>query len=196
MLENPRIKLGILVATVWCATAGTQPLQAQQDVRILRGSFVFESGHGELNISGTQGFSFQAAAHVSGGFFEAYSQCEFPECAPGTVVNLNAGWSGNDLGGSARYRGTAYDAVGSLAADSSAGVLFSGTVTMPEMSDGPVSVSVPFRLSGSFAYGLNGPAWERVALGGGGTATVYLRPGYEGTSWIIERVVFDFAPGR
>jgi hypothetical protein len=196
MVGTSRLRLGILVTILWCASAGTSVLNAQQDVRILRGTFVFEGGGGQLDISGTRGFEFQAGASIAGGFFEAYSQCQFPECAPGTVVNLNAGWSGNDLGGSARYRGTAYESVGGLAADSSAGVLFSGTVTMPEMSDGPVSVSVPFRLSGSFAYGLNGPAWERVALSGGGTATLYLRPAYEGTSWSLERVVFDFAPGR
>jgi hypothetical protein len=195
MMEKARLKVGILVAIVWSAV-GAQPLGAQQDVKILRGSFVFATGHGQLDISGTQGFSFQAGASISGGFFEGYSQCEVPECAPGTVVNLNAGWSGNDLGGDARYRGTAYDAVGSLSADSSAGVLFSGTVTMPEMSEEPVSVAVPFQLSGSFAYGLNGAAPERVGLSGGGTATLYLRPAYEGTSWIIERAVFDFAPDR
>jgi hypothetical protein len=62
------------------------------------------------------------------------------------------------------------------------------------MSDEPVSITVPFGFSGSFFYGLNGAELQSVSLTGGGNATLLLRPDFEGISWIIDRVVFDFDP--
>ena len=65
---------------------------------------------------------------------------------------------------------------------------------MPPMSDEPVTITVPFELSGSFFYGLTGAELRSASLTGGGDATLLLRPDFEGTSWIIDRVVFDFDP--
>ena len=193
MLRNRRAStLG--VAAILGIFAG-QLLTAADDVVVIkRGTFSFEAGEGQLDVSGTQGFAFTARVSISGGFFNAYEQCQFPECAPGTTVDLNAQWTGNDLPGDGRLRGVTYDNVGSLDADSSAGIQFSGTVTMPPMSDQPVSITVPFEIVGSFAYGLTGAASERVSLTGGGNATLFLSPAHGGTSWAIDRVVFDFDP--
>jgi hypothetical protein len=113
---------------------------------------------------------------------------------PGTVLDVHAFWSGNDLGGIAKLRGITYEKVGSLDSDSSAAMGISGSVTMPPLSDGPVSVTVPFEFAGSFAYGLNGPDPQRALLAGGGRATFFLRLHDEGTTWVIQRVVFDFNP--
>jgi hypothetical protein len=65
---------------------------------------------------------------------------------------------------------------------------------MPAMSDGPVTLTVPFEFSGSFAHGLTGSEVQQTPLTGGGEATLLLQPGFDGTSWIIERVVFEFDP--
>src|SRR5688500_13785276 len=143
MLRNRRAGR-LAVAAVLAGFTG-QLLTAADDVVVIKqGTFSFAAGEGQLDVSGTQGFAFTAAVNISGGFFNAYEQCQFPECAPGTTVDLNAMWTGNDVGGDARLRGIQYDNVGSLDADSSAGIHFTGTVTMPPMSDQPVSITVPF----------------------------------------------------
>ena len=107
MLRNRRAST-LAVAAILSVFAG-QLLTAADDVVVIKsGTFSFEAGNGQLDISGTQGFTFAAEVDISGGFFDAYNQCRLPECAPGTTVDLNAGWSGNDLIGQARLRGVTY----------------------------------------------------------------------------------------
>jgi hypothetical protein len=194
MLRNRRA--GTIAGAAVLAVFAGQLLTAADDVVVIKGgTFSFEAGNGQLDISGTQGFTFASEVDLSGGTFGAYDLCQVPECPPGTTLDLDAGWSGNDLLGRARLRGITYDDVGRLDGDSGAVIRFSGTVTMPPMSDEPVSIAVPFRFSGRFSYGLTGPEeFESVSLTGGGDATLLLRPDFEGTSWIIDRVVFDFDP--
>ncbi len=100
MLRNRRAST-LAVAAILSVFAG-QLLTAADDVVVIkRGTFSFEAGDGQLDVSGTQGFAFTAGVAISGGFFDAYDQCQFPECAPGTTVDLNAQWTGNDLPGEA-----------------------------------------------------------------------------------------------
>jgi hypothetical protein len=193
MLTNRRVS-ALAVAAIISVFAG-QLLTAADDVVVIKsGAFTFEARNGQLDISGTQGFTFASEVDLSGGTFGAYDICQTPECPPGTTLDLDAGWSGNDLIGQARLRGITYHNVGGLDADSGAVIRFSGTVTMPPMSDEPVTITVPFGFSGTFAYGLTGEEREVFSLTGGGEATLLLRPDFEGISWIIDRVVFDFDP--
>ena len=63
---------------------------------------------------------------------------------------------------------------------------------MPEMSDGPVSITAPFDFSGRFSYGQLGPRPQEALLAGGGRVTLLLRPNVDGTSWELQRAVFQF----
>jgi hypothetical protein len=190
MFLNRCARVGTFVVILAALTAHSADAQA---VSIRRGTFVFQENVGELNISGNRGFSLQAGVTLDGGRFGAISTCNpQPECTPGRTVELDAFWSGNDLQGRATYRGETYDDVGALDGDSAAEIAFSGTVTMPAMSDppAPVTVTVPFDFAGRFAFGLTGPEPQSVLLSGGGRVSLTLQP--NGEAWTIERAVFRF----
>jgi hypothetical protein len=194
MYGYARVRIGMLTAML--AGAAKQPASADV-VSLKRGNFVFEAGVGNLDITGNHGFSLRAGVNLDGGRFEAYSRClSVTPCPPGTEVELDAFWGGNAVQGSATFRDVIYEDVGAFEGDSSAEIAFSGSVTMPEASDPPVSVSVtvPFDFAGAFAYGLNGPEPQRVLLSGGGRVTLTLQPIFDGEAWAwaIERAVFEF----
>jgi hypothetical protein len=169
-------------------------LTAADVVSIKRGLFSFQNGAGDLDISGNKGFRFVSRVFVSGGIFNPYSQCQTPDCPPGAVVSLEGRWIGNDARGSATFMGKTYDDVGGGDSDSGADIAFAGSVTMPPMSDGPVSVTAPFDFSGSFAYGLTGSDPQEVLLAGGGRVILLLQPNVDGNSWELVRADFEFTP--
>jgi hypothetical protein len=186
------VRVGLAVAIL--VGAASQSASAEV-VSIRHGSFVFEGGAGVLDISGNRGFRLRVGVTIDGGRFEAFSQCsEFTPCPPGTTVNLDASWSGNDAQGTATLRGTAYNDVGAQDGDSAVSIGFSGSFTAPQMTDSPVTITVPFDFSGSFAYGLNGPEPQQALLSGGGHVTLTLRPSSDQSGWILERAVFAFSP--
>ena len=189
----------VRMAMVVAILAGAFPYSAAAEVIAIKdGTFIFEGngspnqGTGRVEISGNKAFTFSAGVDISGGRFNLYSQCQTPDCPPGAVVSLDAFWSGNDLQGTATLRGKTYNDVGGLDSDSGAAAGFSGSVTMPEMTGGSVAVTVPFEFSGRFSYDLFGPRPKEALLAGGGRVTVFLRPNSEGTSWELERAVFQF----
>jgi hypothetical protein len=193
MRRSSFLKVGILLATL--ATTATHQVGAESGIiTIKQGTFIFEEGVGHLDIAGNHRFRFVAAADISGGRFNAYTQCQSWECPPGAVVNLDARWTGNDLPGSAQLRGKTYENVGGLDSDSAADVGFAGSVTMPPMSGEPTAITAAFDLSGAFAYDLLGANPQRDLLAGGGRVTLSLRPNADGSSWEIQRAVFEFIP--
>lgn len=191
MFRQLFVRTGIVLSVLTAAAA--RPAMAEV-ITIKQGTFTTESeSGGRLSIAGTRGFTMDAGTHF--GFFNAFNQCSVPECVPGTVVEINAGWSGNDLPGTATLRGQTYPDLGGPMSPNGAEILFSGQITMPPMSDGPVSVTVPFDFAGEFRYGpdLDTPQ-QKAFLTGGGFVTFLLKPFQDGTSWFIESVEFEFRP--
>jgi hypothetical protein len=189
MFGHSLVKMGIIVALL----PGVAAPATAEVISILHGTFVFEVGEGgALDISGNRGFKLEAFA-FPGGRFDAEDTCRSPDCPPGTVVQLGAVWVGSDLPGTARLRGQRYEDVGGLTSPSSAAIEFSGEVTMPPMSDGPESITVPFDLTGTFVYG-EGQGSQTALLSGGGEVTLFLEP-YPGVnSWQVRGAVFEFRP--
>jgi hypothetical protein len=182
-------KFGIVLAILVCAA---RPAESQV-ISIIDGTFISEGGGGQLNISGTQAFRLEAAALT--GRFDAVDQCFVPECPPGTVVELGARWIGNDLPGTATLRGKTYDDVGGLDSLNSADVRFAGQFVMPPLSDGPVSITVPFDFAGRFAYSEDLSEVQDALLTGGGQVTLVLEQLFQG-SWSIRSAAFEFRPVR
>jgi hypothetical protein len=189
------MRVGTFVAILTVAvvhSAAAEVIAIKEGTFVFEGSGTSEEGTGRLDISGTKNFTFSASVDISGGRFNLYSQCKTPDCPPGAVVPLDAFWSGNDLMGTATLRGKTYSDVGGLESDSGAAAGFSGSVTVPPMTGGPVSVTVPFDFSGRFSYDLFGTHPREALLAGGGGVTLFLRPNIDGTSWELQRAVFQF----
>jgi hypothetical protein len=159
-------------------------------VAIKDGTFIYDAQHpGLLDISGTSAFTLMA--HALTGTFNAVDQCNFtPECQPGDVVEIRAQWLGNDLPGTAQLRGKTYEDLGGLNSPNSVAIQFSGQVTMPAMSDGPTTVTVPFDFTGLFKYEVPDGVGTAVLIGGG-LVTFALEPSLE-NSWRISSAVFEF----
>jgi hypothetical protein len=182
------VKMGIITA---CLSGVAAPVKAQ-DITIRHGTFVFERGvGGTLDISGNRGFRLEASASTSGRF-DPMDQCNLtPECPPETVIGLNSMWVGLDLPGTARFRGTTYGDVGGLDSPNSAGIEFFGEFTMPPMSDGPASITVPFTLAGTFLYG-DAQGSQTAFLSGGGEVTLFLERYPGENSWQVQGAEFEF----
>jgi hypothetical protein len=193
MIGHRFVKTGIVLSLLTVATA--RPATAEV-ITILRGTFVSDRGEwgGSLDIEGNRGFTLEADALL--GFFGAFNACSVPECPPGTVVEINAGWSGNDLPGTATLRGKTYPDVGGHSTWNSAFIRFSGQITMPPMAEGPVSITAPFDFAGRFTYSPDLSSPSEALLTGGGVVTFLLEPYPDGTntSWIVRRAEFDFRP--
>ena len=173
---------------------GARPA-ADEIVSIVGGTFIFDEGGNErrLDISGTKGF--QADAVPLGGRFNAFDQCSSAECQPGRTVSISAAWSGNDLPGTGRIRGTTYPDLGGLDGPNSLSIGLEGSVTMPPLSDGPVTVEASFEFAGRFAFAdsLEDPT-QVALLAGGGTVTLVLERFPSLDSWRITRAEFQFRP--
>lgn len=187
--------VGVAVACVALAA----PSVARADViAITNGSLSWTGPAAELFIHGTSGFSLTSSVSPEAGVFEPRFQCvSTGECAPGTSISLESGWSGNDLQGTATYQGTTYANVGGLGAESAqASIRFSGSVLAPPYSGGVTTVTAPFNFSGMFAYP-TGPhfALTTVPLVGRGTAWLQLTPFDPGSpmgGYSLTALRFDF----
>jgi hypothetical protein len=189
-------RVGATVA-ILLASSAVDPAAAQErSLAIQRGTFVFDTttDMGTLDASATGGLRLNATMSLADGNFGAIDLCGNPDCGPGTVVDLSAGWGGLGVAGTARFRGTTYS-MGGLSSDASLVLAFSGEAIMPPFTDGEVTVSAPFDFAGLFTTGLNGGEAQQALLTGGGTATLTLVPQGEGLgTWFITRVVFEFQP--
>jgi hypothetical protein len=186
MGRRSMLKTGCCVAVL---ILGTAVSAATQVIAIRQGTVTIPLfPPASVNISGTSGFKLQGAAVGWG--FTAMTQCE-EGCPPGSVVALDAEIAGSNFNGIARLRGTLYEDIGSIGSSENVVLIFSGQVTMPPMSDGPVTVTVPFDLTGSFSYEKDGEG-HTAPLTGGGRVTLLLEPAPDGTTWIVTRADFDF----
>lgn len=149
-------------------------------IRIVAGTLIWDGttdnvdgSSADLNLRGQQGFTFEASTGF--GRFGP-TRCATPECLPGTMVDLDAFWSGADLDGIATLRGQTYTEVGVVGGSASMSAEWSGGLTIPAGFSGG-SLEAPFLFSGSFTY-LSGPNDEisRLGLRGGGTATLSFSP--------------------
>lgn len=190
MSGQSRPKPGIFVAVAVLATALPA---AAQSVTITRGSVdipLFPPA--SVDVAGTRGFRLLGAGIGWG--FTAMTVCGEPgACPPGTVVPLDAEIAGSNFNGTARLQGSVYQDIGSFENLTNVVLRFSGTVTMPAMSDGPIAVSVPFELTGEFVYEKDGEL-RSIPLMGEGIATLFLEPADGG--WIVTRGVFEFGHVR
>ncbi len=155
-----------------CAVFLTPAIVSADPIGLTGGAVdVLASGPVEVSLIGDE-FSFAGHAHITGGIFEP-QQCVVPECPPGTSVSLRAMWAGNDLGGTAVYRGSTYTAVGGL--DDTSGQMLIELISSFVIPPGGGLVLAPFTLNGQFAYPV-GPHNEPfpVMLTGRGTAHVWL----------------------
>jgi hypothetical protein len=191
MFGHSFVKMGIIAA---CLGSFAAAPATGQDITVRHGTFVFEVGEGGvLDISGNRGFRLEASALTSGRF-DAADQCRFtPDCPPETSLELGGVWIGLDLPGTARFRGKTYGDLGGFDSPNSAGIEFFGQFTMPPMSDGPVSISVPFTFAGTFLYG-DAQGSQTAFLSGGGEVTLFLEPFPGENSWRVQAAEFEFRP--
>jgi hypothetical protein len=192
MIPHTFVKTGILLS--FCFLLIAAPVTAADEViAIKEGTFGFESGEGRLDISGTRNFRLNALVFLHGGFFPAFDLCQLPECPPGTELELTARCSGLDVFGNVELRGRSFPTVST----DDVGVVFgfSGSVTLPAISGGTVTVSVPFDFAGTFGYDLDTSEPKQALLTGGGDATLTLVPHPEDNQkWLIEKIEFQFQP--
>jgi hypothetical protein len=185
------VKTGIVFAILMTAAASA----SAEVITIVRGTFVFEEGGGPINITGNKGFTFVGSADSRA--FPPYQNCATtPDCPPGTVLDLGFRVGFSDLPGTATLRGTVYPAVGDFNSPKRALFEFDGQVTLPALSDEPISITVPFDFAGRFIYA---PDFETEAqealLTGGGVVTLTFEPFGAGTNaWRFRRAEFEFRP--
>jgi hypothetical protein len=170
------------------ATAAAEP------VRITSGH-VFVPGitePGDMNISGTQGFSLSA---IVGNNPNAFWTCSVPECVGGTPLDLFFQLGGPLLSNArATLNGVTYPDVDGAISPAYTNSDFYGTAFAPPVSGGPETITAPFTFVGGFYLAGSGLLRE---LTGAGTATLFLRP-YEpldgfAPSWSIDAIRYDFA---
>jgi hypothetical protein len=192
MGRRSRLKTGICLAVM---LLGVPVHAAAQLIVIRQGAFTIPHWlpPAYVDISGTRGFKFQGVAVGWG--FTAMTQCG-EGCPPGLIVELDAEAAGSNLNGTARLQGTTYPDIGSISTHESLVLRFTGQVMMPPMSDGPVTVTVPFDFAGQFSYETAGVPQPTVLLTGGGRATLFLEPSPDGASWIVTAAEFDFQSVR
>lgn len=185
MVMNSVAKRGTLLALLFVVVTAAAPVSAQDVVRINHGTLVWTVPISSFDLSGTKGFRAEGGFSTLDGFFP----CFFEGCPGGTVLDLSASWGGLGIGERARLRGVEYP-LGALS-DESASVFFfvdAGSITLPPVTEGTVTLSTPFQFTGSFSAPTTG-----ASLTGAGIATVTLGPGDPGT-WGIQQVVFEFFP--
>src|SRR5215468_5367166 len=177
----------VLAFAVLIVVSIAAPLRAE-DLQIFSGSLDVNEVNGKLILAGDRGFTFQASVATGAGVFvPAHCNAGPLVCTPGTVVSLEAQWSGLDLTGAATLDGITYKVDG--VADNSMSVLFSGSVVMPAFTNASTTVSAPFTLSGTFSH-----TGGSETLHGSGTATVFLSPhlGAPGV-WRVDGVLYRLA---
>ena len=165
-------------------------------IRVLSGSFSWNSlagSGGPLELVGTDGFSLSAFAQ----FGNAGPGCCLQ---PGEETIVFGGWSGNDLPGTATYRGETFTNLGGPVSANQLRVEFvSDPFTLPlVLTTGATTVDVPFTLTGTFrgAPGNGNFAQPTVMadLLGQGIGTVLLFPLPSLELWQTSTVTLTLSP--
>jgi hypothetical protein len=146
---------------------------------------------GTLLLASEPGFTFVGGVGVVGGFFGPWVSC-LP-CAPGSPVNFNATWGGNDLHGTATFNGVTYEGLGSLAPNSPSGLVeFTSTGTVMAPVDGVIAtLQAPFDFQGRFFF--PGASPESPTFIGAGTATVTLFRPSNDIPWSFQSAGYQFS---
>jgi hypothetical protein len=193
MFRQAAVKVGTLVAILMIGMAA--PVTAEV-IAITGGTAVIQRGADELHIKGTRGFRLDAGLFSPPAFYVPELMCfGGQECQPGTVVPLDGVFSGGDVSGEAQLRGKTYPDIGSAASRNQAHLEFSGEVTMPPLTEGPISIRVPFEFAGLFFYAPDMVSEQQQALlTGGGFVTLTFDPYPAGNAWIFQRAEYEFRP--
>jgi hypothetical protein len=186
-------RLSTVVAVLALSVSILSPVHAADGVAVTSGTMVFSSHLGQIDLRGRSGFRLQARVDDVGGLFAPNLQCEVPECPPGTVVDLYATWSGQDLWGTASLRGSGY-LLGSEGEGGAAGlIVFFGSVVLPDFTpSGTAEVRAPFTVAGLLSP-VSAAGSIPEPFSGGGTATLQLTMTADGTSWAISGVTYAVA---
>ena len=143
---------------------------------------------GSIQLSGA-GFTF--SGHTGTGYVAAGNQYVVG-VAPGVTLDLQASWSGHDVGGSVTFNGQEFLAgpvnAGVINKYAEAGVSWGGTLTIPSSFSGGM-VTAPFAFSGAFALP-DGTGFHRILVTGSGTTTLTLVPS-EGL-FRLSAISYDF----
>jgi hypothetical protein len=186
-----RLSTVLSVAAIFGLTL--MPSDASEGTRVTSGAMHFEDTVGGITLEGQSGFRMEAGVDVTGGVYDPWNQCLFPECQPGTEVSLFAHWIGLDLNGTVSLRGKTYVLGQEGEGGAFGSVEFDGSVILPEFtSSGTAEVSAPFLFSGQVAPDNPSGLIEFEPISGSGIATLFLSIGYDGTSWSVDRATYEF----
>lgn len=196
MTRYPLVKTCVLLSVLVVAVA---PSMAQDEelVSIKRGTFEiltgpFDANQNELHIRGNKGFVMNGRVQID--LWPSVQECLFGACPPGAVVDLSLIRSGMDVAFDGKLRGVRFVTFGGISEDIAGRMAFSASITMPPMSEGPVTVTAPFEFAGLVSSS-EGALPSRTLLLGGGIVTATLDPNpFETGSWVIQRIVFTFRP--
>jgi hypothetical protein len=174
----------LLVACVWLPI-GIGDASAQE-ITVDRG-YVWMYGPNPgllaMTLGGTHGFTFHLDRDRPALDTFGILPCSGESgCPSGVAVDLGVRWAGS-IPGQATLDGTLHPHVGDV---DTLSVELSGSVVLPDSGD-VRTVTAPFALAGTFAT-----ASATLALGGGGTAIVYLTPNATRDGWILNRVDYSF----
>ena len=177
------------------------PKSSTERITITGGSWAFDSStdRGELNASGTNGFSVKALvgleAGPAGGVFDSCTGVA--GCPPGTEQPFLGHWTGGDvILPEVSYRGTKYPVNGAVD-DSTIGLLASGFVRLPAASTGgegaEATASAAFHFGTVFDYaGAPGQPTGRALLVGGGKADFVFSWSTVDQAWYLKRATLTF----
>jgi hypothetical protein len=195
MFRQAFARVGILVAISMIGVAA--PVTAEV-IAITGGIAVIQRGPDEIHIQGTRGFKLDAGISSPPAFYRPEHMCfGGEECQPGTVVSLDGVFSGGDVSGEARLRGKTYPDIGGADSRNQVHLEVSGEVTMPPLTDAPISIRVPFEFAGIFFYAPDQTSEQQQALlTGGGFVTLTFDPYPAGNAWIFQRAEYEFRPAQ
>lgn len=168
--------------------ASVLPLSGDSGTRVTSGALMFASHVGVIDIAGQHGFRMRANVDDVGGIFAPANQCGDLDCVPGTMVNLEAKWSGLDLRGTLLFKGQSYP-LGSEGTTGALGLVdFEGSLVLPPFNDrGTVDVDAPFTLTGFVEFE---DTLAREPISGAGVATLQFKRSADGSAWQFSNATY------
>ncbi len=183
----PRIVVAILTLGIVCAAGAVHA----DPIRLTQGALVGDNIRARLDAASSDGqFVIHGLGDSVGGIYTPVQQCNFtPDCVPGTVVGLDAMWSGSDFFGEVIANGVSYPLSMS---STNALVSFTGSWTAPAFAGrSTTTVSAPFQFEGSVLYP-PGSGVPPTSLIGDGIATLGLQWTPLG-AWEVHSTRYQFA---
>lgn len=139
-----------------------------------------------VNLSGA---NFVFTGQTGNGVFTPRDVCNFPECVPGSTLDLTATWAGLDLPGTATYNGTTYTQVGGLMSPTGLVGEWTGTLDIPINFTGGV-LTAPFQFTGLFAN--PSPAGPLDLIGAGQTTLNFTPYPNEPGAFLLQSIRYEF----